>query len=102
MRDPLTSSVDIADDADQFPRRHVLEHVSASARRECALNLDVTVECGQHHHSSFWILSANVYQRVDAANVREPKIHESDIRAKHSEKLDALAAARRLADHVQI
>ena len=60
------------------------------------LNLYVSFERGQHDDARVRELRAYLNERVDAAHVREPQVHEGNVGAVLAEQLDSLAARCRL------
>ena len=99
VRNALLAGVHLPHRLDQLLRRHVLQQVAARAGRERALDLDVALERRQHHDARVGELGADRDQRVDAAHVRQPQVHQRHVGPMLAEQLDGLAAGRRLRDH---
>ena len=73
---------------------------SHGRRPQRALDLDIPLERRQHHDAGVGKLAADRDQRVDAADVGQPKIHQRHVRTMLAEQLNRLAAGRGLGhDH---
>src|SRR5262249_44737820 len=77
--DLFLPGVHLADDCEEFLRRHALEQVAARSGLEGALNFDVAFEGGEHDDARFWKLAADGGDAVNAAFARETQVHQGYI-----------------------
>src|SRR5260370_40239061 len=92
----------LADYIQNFTGRHVLEKVAASSRLQRPLNLDVAFKRGEHDDASGRKFRTNGDHRVNAAEVREAKVHQCNVRPMLAIPLNGRGTARRLSDQLHV
>src|SRR5262249_22323550 len=101
-RNAFLSRVHLPASLEQVFRRHALEKVAASSRLEGSLNLNVTLECGQHDNACVRKFCADCDQRINTTYIRKPQIHWSDVRPVFTKRFDAFTAARCLGNQYHV
>jgi hypothetical protein len=95
-RKMLASCVHLADDSDQLVERSALQQIAARSRREGALDFIVTLKRRDNDGSCRGKLRTNGGDGADSAHIREPEVHERDVRPKFPELFEGrLAGSRR-------
>ena len=84
--------VRLTDDLDEILRRRGLEHITAGASLQRALDLHVAFESREHHNASVRVFRADGDQRIDAADIRKSQIHQGHIRLVLTKLLDGFMA----------
>src|ERR1700756_1112209 len=101
-RDPFFAPMDLANYVPQRTGRHTLQDVSASAGLERPLNLHVTLKSRQNNQTSFTEFRPYGDHCIDAAHVRKPEVHDSDIGLMFTETLNCFASAAGLRHHLHV
>jgi len=98
------AGMNLSDDIYYLSRRHILEDVRASPRLKCALNRAIAFKCRHHNDTGIRKLGLNSNHRVDSTHIRQPQVHQSDVRLQASKLLDCIASIRILSyqDHVRL
>src|SRR5262245_43370864 len=98
------SSVDMPDTFHDFLRWHVLEQISASPRIQGTVNFSVSFKSGKDYHPSFREFLKNADHAIYAIPIREPKVHQRDVRLNFTKLLKGIVRGGSLADenHVRL
>jgi hypothetical protein len=92
------SSVHLPDGLDEFTRQHIFQQVASSAGFQGSLDFNITLEGRQHHDAGIGKFRSDRNERIDAAHIREPEVHQGHVRSVLSIFLDSFATAGRLGD----
>src|SRR5262245_16628746 len=98
----LHARMHLPDHGHQFGWRHVLEHVTACAGGQRALNLHVAFEGRQHDDPRLRKFIPNRAQRIDPARIGQSEIHQGDVGVVSSKQFDRFMAVRCLRDHFHV
>jgi hypothetical protein len=93
------ASVNLPDGSHQIPGRRTLEDVGAGPFRQGTVGIGTRFKSGQDDDACFWKFCPNCDHGVDAAPIRKPEVHESDIGLVFTKTLDRLASAAGLRHH---
>src|SRR5271155_80852 len=103
-RDVLPSCMHAADRLYKLSAGHSLEHVAYSACLERATDLYISFEGRKHDDAGICELGANGDHCIDAADIRQPEIHERNVWPMLTESLYGLASIGRFGhqQHVRL
>ena len=96
--DVLLACMHFADHVDKLAAGHGFEHVAYGARPECATDLHISFEGGEHDDAGIWELGADGNHCIDAADIGQPEIHERDVWPMLAETLDGFPSVGRFGD----
>ena len=88
------TGMDLPDHVEHLLGRHALQQVSTSPRLERPLHVDIAFECRQHDDARVGKLRSDGDHHVEAAEIREAEVHQSNVGSQGAKGLNPFPAVR--------
>jgi hypothetical protein len=90
----LLAYVDLPNHVEHFPGWRALQQVSTSPRLQCPPHIHITLECRKHDDAGVGRLRPDGGRQVEAAEIRETKVHQGNVGSQGAKGFNPFPAVR--------